>query len=209
MGETPITRPSLLLRLRDPADQEAWRQFVDLYAPLIYRFARKHGLQDADAADLAQVVFQALTRCLPDLAYDPRQGPFRGWLFGVVRNQLHKQLARQKRWPQGTGAADAQEQLEQQPARPDQEAALWEQEYQRQVFVWAADQVRGGFEESSWQAFWRTAVEGQGGRETAQALGMTVGAVYTAKSRVLDRIRKVIQRFQFEEGDYDPGSRLS
>jgi RNA polymerase sigma-70 factor (ECF subfamily) len=214
MGEPPATRPSLLLRLRDPEDQEAWRQFVDLYAPLIYQFGRKRGLQDADAADLTQVVLQALTQCLPGLSYDPRQGTFRGWLFAVVRNQLHKLLAQQRRLLQGTGATGTQDLLEQQPAREDLEAVLWEQEYERQLFVWAADQVRGHFEDASWQAFWRTAVEGQSAREAAQGLGMTLGAIYTAKSRVLDRIRKVIQRFQLEEGsleerDHGPRGGLS
>jgi RNA polymerase sigma-70 factor (ECF subfamily) len=179
-----------LLRVRDANDQEAWRQFVELYTPLIYQFARKRGLQDADAADLTQIVFGTLTQSIQRLDYDPRHGMFRGWLFAVVRNQLHKLLSRQRRWPQGTGDSGAHHLLDNQPAREDEEAALWEQEYARQRFVWAADQVRGEFSDSSWQAFWQTAVEGKGAGETARALGMTVGAVYTAKSRVLDRIRK-------------------
>jgi len=64
MGETPLTRPSLLLRVRDPLDHEAWRQFIDLYAPLVYQFGRRRGLQDADAADLAQTAFASLTRVI-------------------------------------------------------------------------------------------------------------------------------------------------
>jgi RNA polymerase sigma-70 factor (ECF subfamily) len=187
-----------LLRLRDPRDHEAWRQFVDLYTPLIYQFARKRGLQDADAADVTQIVLQALTRNIHALDYDPRRGTFRGWLFAVVRNHLHNLLARLKRSPQGTGDPGVHQLLQTQPARADEEEALWEQEYARQLFVWAAEQVRCGFEDSSWQAFWQTAVEGKSARETAQALGMTVGAVYTAKSRVLDRIRKKTQQLQLE-----------
>jgi RNA polymerase sigma-70 factor (ECF subfamily) len=179
-----------LLRIRDANDEEAWRQFVDLYTPLVYQFARKRGLQDADAADLTQIVFSALTRSIPRLDYDPRHGTFRGWLFAVVRNQLHKLLYRQRRWPRGTGDSAAHQLLDNQPAREDEEEALWEQEYARQTFLWAADKVRREFSDSSWQAFWQTAVEGKGPKDTAKALGMTVGAVYTAKSRVLDRIRK-------------------
>jgi RNA polymerase sigma-70 factor (ECF subfamily) len=94
--------------------------------------------------------------------------------------------------------------LDNQPAREHEEEALWEQEYARQRFVWAADQVRGEFTDSSWQAFWQTAVEGKGPRETARALGMTVGAVYTAKSRVLDRLRKKSQELLHEEGLVEP-----
>jgi RNA polymerase sigma-70 factor (ECF subfamily) len=198
MRETPATRPSLLLRIRDPEDHEAWQQFVDLYTPLIYQFGRKRGLQDADAADLTQIVLQTLTHSIQGLDYDPRQGTFRGWLFVVVRNQLHKLLAQLRRCPQGTGDTGLHALLESQPAREEEEVALWEQEYARQVFVWAAEQVRGDFEESSWQAFWQTAVEGKSPRETARWLRMTVGAVYTAKSRVLDRIRKKSQQLQLE-----------
>lgn len=198
MGETLTTRPSLLIRLRDPEDQGAWRQFVDLYAPLIYQFARKRGLQDADAADLTQLVLQTLTRSLQGLNYDPCQGTFRAWLFAVVRNQLHKLLARQRRWPRGSGDSEQLDLLDRQPARQDDEADLWQQEYEQQRFALAAEQVRGAFEDSSWQAFWQTAVEGKNAKEVAQTLGMTVGAVYTAKSRVLDRIRKVIQQWPVE-----------
>jgi RNA polymerase sigma-70 factor (ECF subfamily) len=198
MGEAPVTWPSLLIRIRDPEDHEAWRQFVDLYTPLIYQFARKRGLQDADAADLTQIVLQTLTRNIQDLDYDPQQGTFRGWLFAVVRNQMHKLLAQLKRSPQGTGDSGAQQFLENLPAREDEEVALWEQEYARQLFLWAADQVRRDFEDSSWQAFWQTAVEGKSAKQTALALGMTIGAVYTAKSRVLDRIRKKSQQLQLE-----------
>ncbi len=195
MADDRGTRPSLLIRVRDPADGEAWQEFAGLYAPLIYRFARKRRLQDADAADLTQVVLQEVSQAVRRLDYDPRRGTFRGWLFAVVRNQLTKWRARQQRAPVGSGDTAMQEVLEGQPGREDEEA-LWAREYQRQLFLWAAERVRGGFEDSSWQAFWRTAVEGQGPGETAAALGLSLGAVYTAKSRALDRIRKEIQQVQ-------------
>jgi len=95
MTTSPHTRPSLLVRIRDAADREAWRQFVELYAPLVYRFARRRGLQDADAADLTQDVLQAVARSSGRLEYDPRRGTFRGWLFTVDRNKLHTFLRRQ------------------------------------------------------------------------------------------------------------------
>jgi RNA polymerase sigma-70 factor (ECF subfamily) len=204
MGDAPNTRPSLLLRVRDPADGEAWNQFVELYGPLIYRFARKRHLQDADAADLTQTVLQAVAGAVRSLEYDPRRGLFRGWLFRVVRNQLSKFLGRLRRFPTGTGDEAGQRLLEDLPAREEDEAALWDREYERQLFLWAAERVRGCFTERSWQAFWRTAVEANDARETAAALGMSVGAVYTAKSRILDRVRKEIQQIH---GDAEPGRR--
>src|SRR5262245_33993830 len=193
MADDSGTRPSLLIRVRDPADGEAWQQFVGLYQPLIYRFARKRGLQDADAADLTQVVLQQVSQAVRRLDYDPRRGSFRGWLFTVVRHQLTKWRARQEKATAGSGGSAVQEVLEGQPDRAGDEA-LWGREYQRQLFLWAADRVRDNFEDSSWQAFWRTTVEGKNPAETAAALGMSLGAVYTAKSRVLDRIRKEIQQ---------------
>jgi RNA polymerase sigma-70 factor (ECF subfamily) len=199
MGDTVSTRPSLLIRLRDRRDDDAWRQFVALYGPLVYQFARQRRLQDADAADLTQIVLQAVADGIHRLDYDPRRGSFRGWLFGVVRNQLHKFHDRQRRLPPASGNTGTQALLEHQPAR-DEDAALWDREYERQLFRWAAERVRGQFEESSWQAFWRTAVEGQPAGEVAAALGLSVGAVYTAKSRVLDRIRREIREAHGDGG---------
>ena len=92
MADIPPTRPSLLLRLRDPRDEAAWRQFVDLYAPLVYGYARKQGLQDADAADLSQEVLCAVAGAVGRLEYDPRAG-------GVSQLAVHDR--RDASWPTG------------------------------------------------------------------------------------------------------------
>src|SRR5262245_26614927 len=190
MTSSPHTRPSLLVRLRDAADAEAWRQFVDLYAPLVYRFARGRGLQDADAADLTQDVLHAVARGSGRLEYDPARGTFRGWLFTVARNKLHTFLKRQQRHRQHTEDVEVEQLL----AGPDaDEAALWEQEYEQRLFDWAAEQVRGHFQDRTWQAFWQAAVEGRPPRDVAAALGLSVGAVYIAKSRVLARLKEQVQ----------------
>jgi RNA polymerase sigma-70 factor (ECF subfamily) len=198
MGEAPITRPSLLLRLRDAADGQAWGQFVELYGPLIYGFARKHGLQDADAADVMQEVLRSVAGAARRLEYDPQRGSFRGWLFTVVRNKLRNFWARQGRHERGQGDTTAQNLLEEQPAPAEDPEAQWDREYEQQLFAWAAEQIQGGFEEKTWQAFWQTAVEGQSAGRVAEALGMSVGAVYIAKSRVLTRLREQIQQLHPE-----------
>jgi DNA-directed RNA polymerase specialized sigma24 family protein len=113
---------------------------------------------------------------------------------------MAKLFARSSRAALESDTAGAQELLAQQPAREPDEERLWQQEYDRRVFQWAAEQVRDSFAENTWQAFWRTAVEGHSAAAVADGLGMTVGAVYTAKSRALDRIRKAIQELQSEEG---------
>ncbi len=197
MATSPQTRPSLLVRIRDAADRAAWVEFVDLYAPLVYGFARKQGLQDADAADLTQDVLRAVAAAAGRLDYDPRRGSFRGWLFTVVRNKLRTFLTRRARQCRGGGDTGAHRRLEEQPA-PQEETSLWDQEYEQRLFAWAAEQVRGGFQDSTWQAFWQTAVEGKGAKEVGAALGLSVGAVYVAKSRVLARLKEQIRQLQGE-----------
>jgi RNA polymerase sigma factor (sigma-70 family) len=190
MSDSLATRFSLLVRLRDPRDDRAWAQFVELYAPLVFGFARKHGLQDADAADLTQDVLQAVSGGIRRLDYDPRRGSFRGWLFTVARNKLRNFLAAQRRPDRCTG--DPEGLLPDVPAR-EEDHAWWDREYERQVFSWAAEQARSAFQDSTWQAFWQTAVEGKTGPQVARALGLSVAAVYLAKGRVMARLKQIVQ----------------
>jgi RNA polymerase sigma-70 factor (ECF subfamily) len=199
MVDSEATRPSLLARIRDPQDRQAWQEFVQIYAPLVYRFAQKRGLQDADAADVTQEVLRAVARAAPRLEYDPARGSFRGWLFTIVRNELRDFASGQRRRSVGSGDTDQQRRLEQFPA-PDEgdEQALWDREFERQLFTWAAGQVRGDFQESTWRAFWLTAVEGKSGKEAARVLGLTAAGVYLAKRRVMVRIKEEIERHRAE-----------
>jgi RNA polymerase sigma-70 factor (ECF subfamily) len=194
MGDAPTTRPSLLLRLRDPRDARAWTEFVQVYAPLVYGYGRKQGLQDADAADLTQEVLRAVSSAVGRFEYDPERGSFRGWLLTVVRSKLRTFLDRRRRQCQGSGDTTAQHLLEEQPAPADD--AGWEHNYERRLFIWAAEQVRREVQESTWQAFWQTAVEGRSGKQVAAALGLSVAAVYLAKSRVMTRLRERVVQLQ-------------
>lgn len=198
MRDSPITRPSLLVRMCDAGDSQAWSQFVDIYAPLIYGFARKHGLQDADAADLTQDVLRVVAKTIGRLAYDPQRGSFRGWLFTVVRNKLRNFLARRHSYDRGSGDTGAQEVLKEQPAREEDQAEWWDQDYERQLFASAAKHVRSRVQESTWQAFWQTTVEGKSGKEVAQELKMTVAAVYLAKSRIMAQLKEQIRLMRDE-----------
>jgi RNA polymerase sigma-70 factor (ECF subfamily) len=197
MSESSSTRLTLLVRLRDVQDAAAWEEFVEIYAPLIYGLARRHGFQDADASDLTQEVLRAAVTALPTFTLDRKRGSFRGWLFTVARNELRKLVLARKRQPQGSGSAAAQEFLEGQPA-PREDESVWNQEYQTRLFTWAAGKARPNFRESTWQAFWRTAVEGQDVALVAEALGLSIGAVYVAKSRVLARIQELVEAAQSE-----------
>lgn len=196
MPPSPPTRASLLVRLRDARDRDAWAEFVGVYASLIYGFARSRGLQDADAADLMQEVLSSVAGAVGRLDYDPSRGSFRSWLYTITRNKLNTFLDRQRRQVRGTGDTGAQQRLEAQASGEDE--GLWDREYERRLFDWAAERVRGRTGPSVWQAFWQTAVEGKSPRDVARALDMSVGAVYVAKSRTLAQIREQIRQLQAE-----------
>jgi RNA polymerase sigma-70 factor (ECF subfamily) len=193
MNDTPTTRHSLLVRLRDPRDEPAWAEFVSIYEPLVYSLARRRGLQDADARDLCQDVFRAVAGAIGNWDPDPGRGSFRAWLFRVARNLTINWLTASKRHPSGTGDSDWHEMLREIPA-PVEETAAFDAEYRRRVFQWAADAIEPEFEVSTWQAFWRTAVLERQPRAVASDLGISVGAVYIARSRVLARLRNKIRQ---------------
>jgi RNA polymerase sigma factor (sigma-70 family) len=193
MTAPPLTRASLLVRLRDPNDAEAWKDFVRLYAAVIYGFARKRGLQDADAADLMQEVLRSVAGAVGRLNYDPVKGTFRGWLYSITRNKVYNFLESRRRHARGTGDSNAHQRLEEQPGR-ETEDTDWDREYEQKAFAWAADRVRPEFQPNTWQAFWLTAVEGQNAKDAGRRLGLSPGAVYVAKSRVLARLKEEVSQ---------------
>jgi RNA polymerase sigma factor (sigma-70 family) len=199
MPQAPLTRPSLLVRLRDYQDHDAWAQFVDLYAPVVYGFLRKHGLQDADAADLTQACLYQIAARMDTLVYDPGRGTFRGWLFTVVRNKLRDFRDQPHRLHQGSGDPEMHRLLEVQPAPEAEDADVWEQEYRRGLLAWGAEQVRLQVQETTWQAFWQSTAQGKPAAEVAEALGLSVAAVYLARSRVMARLRRLIRDVHGEE----------
>jgi RNA polymerase sigma factor (sigma-70 family) len=196
MSALPTTRYSLLLRIQDPHNQVAWAEFTALYEPLIYRLARQKGLQDADAQDLCQDVFRAVAGAAQRWTSDPDRGPFRAWLFRVARNLLMNFFRHKRRHPRGTGDSDFQRLLDAQPAPADEHWLAVEDEYRRELFQMAARSVEPQFSRSTWQAFWRTAIEARAVEEVAEQLGMSAGAVYIAKSRVLARLRERVQQIE-------------
>ncbi len=197
MIETPSTRPSLLVRLREPRDERAWEEFLEIYTPLLYHLARRKGLQDADAADLAQEVFRAVAKAIDRYDPDPARGSFRAWLFRIARNLIINQVVARRRHPPGVGD-DVDRLLEQHPAPSEEQASDFLVEYRRRLFAWAAERVRGEFREPTWRAFWMAGVEGLPAKEVAEALGMPVGAVYHNKSRVMARLRHRIEQVEGE-----------
>lgn len=194
----PITRHSLVLRLRDREDETAWAEFVQLYEPLVLRIARSKGLQDADAQDLCQELFRAVASAIE--RWDPAKGKFRAWLFRITRNLLVNFLVRQHRQPRGSGRTSIVELLEAQPVRDAGAEAEFAAAFRRRAFSWAAEQAKGQFTPSTWQAFWKTGVENKPIAEVAAELGLSEGAVYIARSRVLARLRECVEQLTEDTG---------
>lgn len=194
MSETPITQPSLLVRIRDVTDDQAWHEFVDIYTPMIYRFLRKRGLQDADAGDLTQEVLRAVAASIERLDYDPRRGTFRGWLLTITRNKLYDHLAAQSGQARGSGDSGMQQILQAVPEHNGADVSDWDHEYALRVFQYTAGLIQHEFQETTWQAFWETCVGGREIREVALSLQISVGAVYIARSRVLNRLKQEVER---------------
>ena len=197
-NEAPITRASLLIQIRDGANHAAWQEFVALYGPVIYGFARKRGLQDADAADLMQDVLRSVSSAIGRLDYDRNHGTFRGWLFTITRNKVFNFLSARRIRPQGTGDTATNQLLAETPAALDG-ADAWELEYERRLASLAMDRVKGEFHENTWKAFWLTAVEGLTAADVARQVGMSPGAIYVAKSRVLARLKDEVEAMRQQE----------
>jgi RNA polymerase sigma-70 factor (ECF subfamily) len=178
------TSVSLLMRLRTPGEQVSWQRFVDLYTPLLYFWACRMGLSGHDAADLVQDVFVTLVRKLPEFQYDPGKS-FRSWLRTVTENRWRDLQRRRACAPRVDGQAALEAAVV-----PDGAAALWESEYRQFLLARAAQVMQAEFQPATWRACWALVVEERNGAEVAAELGMSVDAVYAAKSRVLRRLRQ-------------------
>jgi RNA polymerase sigma-70 factor (ECF subfamily) len=181
------TSASLLEQLRQPADQgataAAWGRFVQLYTPLLFFWARRLGLQEPDAADLVQDVFTVLLQKLPSFRYDQRKG-FRNWLRTIIVNKWRDRKRREAVAPVQAAAGLAELPV------PDDTEAFGEAEYRQQLVGRALELMQAEFAVNTWKACWEHVVSGRPAAEVAAELGISVNAVYVAKSRVLRRLHQ-------------------
>ena len=195
MSSAPETRPSLLIRVRDPADWAAWQDFVEIYRPVILSLAQHKGLQLADAEDIAQEVLAAVAKAVEQREHDPKRAKFRTWLHRVANNIILDALTRGKP-DRGAGGSSLQAALAEKESRDGPDSDLLRLEYRREVFRWAAREVRKEFRQQTWDAFWLTAVKGRTVEAVAKELAKNSGAIYAARSRVIRRIQEKVSEYE-------------
>lgn len=188
----PDTRPSLLLRLRDPGNRQAWEEFVGLYQPIVLRMALRRGMQEADAEDLTQQVLIQLVGAIDGFEPDRNRGRFLTWLKTIAHRAIINAMTRTKA-DRSAGGTDAWLQLEQ-IALPESDVAEIEREYRREIFVCAAAQVRQEVGTDTWVGFWETVVMNRPVDEVAKEIGRTRGNIYTSRSRVLKRLKEKVEQ---------------
>jgi len=185
--ELPETRATLLARLEDHRDRDAWNQFTAIYSPAIYRIARQRGLQDADARDLTQGVLMAVAAAIPEFEHR-EEGGFRRWLRRVARNAAINALTRRP-LDRAAGGSALVDLMRAHPADDDHAGQAIDWESRREIYRQAARRVRTQVSSETWQIFARTAVDGADPQRVAEETGKTIGTVYVAKCRVMKRLR--------------------
>jgi RNA polymerase sigma-70 factor (ECF subfamily) len=185
------TSLSLLERLKNPADDEAWRRFHDCYGPLLRRWMQGRGVNANDADDLQQEIMQVAMAELPTFEHNGRPGALRNWLKQVTANRMRTFWRRQNRQAAARGGSDYAA-IAEQLADPSSElSALWDEEYRHTVCTRLLEVVSEEFQRHTIEAFRRVAIEGQTAADVAQALQLTPNAVRIAQSRVMRRMREL------------------
>jgi len=193
------TRESLLIRLGDSSSNEAWREFSLIYRPMILRLARRCGLQSQDAEDVTQQVMVSVMKVIGNWQKDAKRGRFRGWLTAVTKNAVRNAITRAPR-DRASGDSELRHMLESSPVAPDIDEII-EAEFMRSVFREAALRVQVEFEPKTWQAFWRTTVDGIEIADAVNQLSLTTGAIYSARSRVMRRLQIVASEIIQEDSE--------
>ena len=197
--DTEATRPSLLSRVRDPGDHDAWREFEARYGELLLRYARRRGLMESDAEDVRQVVLLDLSRSLRRFQYSPERGRFRDYLGRCVQNAVSRFRARQD----PAQIALSSSVMAAVPANDESGAeAQWEREWVSHHYRLAMKVVRRTFDPRSVEIFDRI-LAGDAIKAIAASYGMTSQAVHQVKQRIRNRLRELVAVQTREEDEPD------
>ena len=195
MQELPETRESLLLQIREPENRAAWEEFVEIYRPVVYRIGVARGLQHADALDLVQTVFISIAGSIADWEARDDRSRFRHWLLRVARNATINAVTRRSP-DQAVGGDSLAHELVNRPVEDAESASQIDLEYKRQLYRRAAEKIRTTVTEVTWQAFELTAVHGMSIEQAARETGMSAGAIYGARSRIMKRLSEMVAKLE-------------
>lgn len=196
MPGLPETRYSLLARLADPADADSWSEFVRMYEQAVYRYSRSRGLQEADAWDVVQKVLLLVHQKIGQWMPSGEPGAFRAWLLRTAHYVCQRAVRDALRVDAAVGGSGLSERLLELPSNA---AEPTDRDWQAWAFCWAAEIVRHEVELVTWNAFSLCAIDGIAASDAADRLGVKVGSVYTAKCRVMARIRELVQELSKDE----------
>lgn len=193
--DAPTTQVSMILRLQNPRDAEAWDEFVLIYQPAVLKIASRLGLSDADANDACQEVMLRLSQVVNKWSPHAHDSSFRGWLYRVARNTM-LQFLRNKKLPMVPLASESAGGSREELVAPlvEENGSPFDVEFLRQVLRYVAEKIEGEFDPVNWSAFWLTYAKRQEISHVAERLEISVSRVYVARSRILKRLKREVER---------------
>jgi RNA polymerase sigma-70 factor (ECF subfamily) len=200
-----ITSTTLLAQAK-AGDAAAWARLEFLYTPLVRWWCRRQGVnRPQDVEDVTQEVFATVARRIGGFAKG-EAGSFRSWLYTITRHKAGDHYRRRRAEPPAPGGSEAQARLEETPEAASDSSSDDQAVSERTILVRRAlELVRPEFQPRTWEAAWRVMVESQRPADVGAALAMTAGAVHTAKSRVLGRLRALLADLLTSEKMRDEG----
>lgn len=184
------TSVSFLDSLQHTSDEEAWGRLVGMYSPLIRGWLKRYGASLDDIEDITQEVLTVVFRRFPEFRREPRTGAFRAWLRTITANCLRDHWRKKNKQPPGIGGSDFGQVVAELQDPESDLSAQWNREHDRHVIQYLLQEVRPAFTDKTWSAFQRFALDGLSADDVSQELGISVNAVFVAKSRVLSRLRQ-------------------
>ena len=183
------TRHSLIVRLKNVQNDFAWRDFVCAYEGFLNQLARRQGVPERHVPDVTQQILMTIAKSIEGWKDDGNSASFRRWLSTVSRNVAIRFMSQERKQAGGVGGSDLVSALQNVEAPPDEHSV---RRYEHELIVWAAEQVRHEFIETSWRAFWATVIEDRPVDEVASQLGVSAGSIYMSRSRIMAKIKKRI-----------------
>ena len=180
------TRKSLIVRLKNEQNDSAWRDFVCTYEGFLNRLVRRQGVPERHIPDVTQQILLTIAKSVDGWSDDGNAASFRRWLTTVSRNVVVRFMSRERKQAGGVGGSDLIAVLQNIEAAPDENSI---RQYEHELIVWAAEQVRHEFLETSWRAFWLTVIDGQSVEHVAKQLGVSPGSIYMSRSRIMAKIK--------------------